>query len=144
MSTTPSSEILRRTGAFFRERRPEAVISAYVFGSHAAGTAHDESDLDVGVVFDLDDMPDRGARSRCEVDLSAALVGSVHLDDVQVVSLLDVSPELAAIAVREGRRVYCADADGDRAVTRQILLRAADLAPFLRRTRERKVDVLKR
>ena len=38
------------------------VISAYLFGRHAAGTAHRESDVDVGVLLDWRAFPDAAAR----------------------------------------------------------------------------------
>lgn len=122
---------------------PEGVVSAYLFGSEAKGRAHRESDVDVGVVFDRETLPDRSARSEAAVRLSSELIGVLHRDDVQVVSLVDVTPELGSIAVREGRRVFCADPEADRREVRDLLLRAADLAPFLRRHRRTKLETLR-
>lgn len=142
--TAETSEIVERARRFFRTRRPEGVASAYVFGSRGRGEAHAESDLDVGVVFDRDRLPDADGRSRASIDLSSELIGAVHLNDVQVVSLIDAPPELAAAALREGRRIHCSDAETDRREARRILLLDADLQPFLRRTRRRKLEVLGR
>lgn len=128
---------------FGREHRPE-VVSVRLFGSHARGTAHRESDVDVGVVFDRETLPSREERSEAAMELSSELIGVLHENEVQVVSLVDVPPELAAKAVLEGTSVHCADPDADRGFVRQTLLRHADLAPFLRRTRETKLDALRR
>lgn len=144
MTAAESSGIVEDTRRFFRTRRPEGVASAYVFGSRARGEAHRESDLDVGVVLDRGAFPDPDARSAGAIDLASELIGAVHLNDVQVISLIDVPPELAATALREGRRIYRADAETDREETRRILLRHGDLQPFLRRARRRKLEVLRR
>ena len=50
------------------ESRPHGVASAYLFGSHAAGRAHRESDVDVGVLLAWNAHPT--ARARFEVRLS--------------------------------------------------------------------------
>jgi predicted nucleotidyltransferase len=142
--TADTSEIVERARRFFRTRRPEGVASAYVFGSRGRGESHPESDLDVGVVFDRELLPDADDRSRASIDLSSELIGAVHLNDVQVVSLIDAPPELAATALREGRRIYRTYAETDRQEARRILLLDADLQPFLRRTRRRKLEVLGR
>jgi hypothetical protein len=46
--------------------------------------------------------------------------------------------------VTTGRRIYCSDPDLDHAFVRDVQLRAADLEPFLRRTRARKLASLAR
>lgn len=145
MPTSETANCLHRH--FGREHRPE-VVSVRLFGSHARGTSHRESDVDVGVVFDRVTLPSRKERSEAALDLSSELIGVLHENEVQVVSLVDAPPELAAKAVLEGTSVYCsvycADADADRSFVRTTLLRHADLAPFLRRTRETKLDGLRR
>lgn len=144
MTDAESPGIVEKARRFFRTRRPQGVASVYVFGSRGRGDPHRESDLDVGVVFDRGILPDVDARSATSIDLSSGLIGTVHLNDVQVISLIDAPPELAATALKEGRRIYCADAETDREETRRALLLNADLRPFLRRARRRKVEVLRR
>lgn len=122
---------------------PEGVISVYLFGSEAAGRAHRESDVDVGVLFDRGDAPTRRTREERATGLASELIGVLHRNNVQVVSLADVTPELAATAVREGRRLFCADVEADGREVRDLLLRAADLAPFLRRHRRTKLKALR-
>jgi hypothetical protein len=43
-----------------------------------------------------------------------------------------------------GRRLLCVDAEADHAFVRDVQLRAADLEPFLRRTRRLKLQALAR
>lgn len=138
------SDVADTLAEHLRAADPEAVASAYLFGSEAEGRAHRESDVDVGVVLDRRELPERGARSEAAVRLASELIGVLHRNEVQVVSLVDVSPELASEAVRRGRRFYCADAAVDRAEVRDLLLRAADLAPFLRRARRTKLEAVRR
>ena len=127
---------------YFERTAPAGVRSAYLFGSHGRGTAHRESDVDVGVVFDRVTFPDRGARGRAAERLATGLIGATHQNAVDVVSLDDASPELVA-AVVSGPRVYCRDPEGDHAFVRTALLRLGDLRPFLDRTRRLKLEVLR-
>lgn len=135
--------VLEGTKRFFAETRPHDVVSAYLFGSHARGTDHRESDVDVGVFLDRDRTPDPAARSRRAVRLASELIGALHENDVQVIALNDAPPELVAVAVSAGRRVYCRDAEADRIFVRDVLLRHADLRPFLDRMRRIKLAALR-
>ena len=51
---------------------------------------------------------------------------------------------LARHIVTTGRRVFCGDPERDHAFVRDVQLRAADLEPFLRRTRALKLDAMAR
>lgn len=126
----------------FSNASPEDVVSSYLFGSHALGRAHGDSDVDVGVVFDAARLPDRSARSHRAVRLGSELIAALHRNDVQVVVLNDAPPELAAKAVSEGRRLYCRDEEADRIFVRDVLLRHADLRPYLDRMRRIKLSAL--
>ena len=87
------------------ESAPSGLISAYLFGSHVAGRAHRESDVDVAVSW----------------------------------------PGIATRRlVTTGERVFCSDPEQDHAFVRDVQLRAADLDPFLRRTRRLKVAAVRR
>ncbi|HEX9808327.1 MAG TPA: hypothetical protein VGC25_01810 [Alphaproteobacteria bacterium] len=46
--------------------------------------------------------------------------------------------------ITEGVRIYCADPASDHAFVRDVQLRAADLAPFLRRTARVKLAAIRR
>lgn len=120
------------------------VVSAYLFGSHAEGRSHRESDLDLGILLPADGPS--GARERFEarVKLASALMAELHENALDVVLLRDVPPELARRIVTMGRRVLCADPEADAAFVREVQLRAADLEPFLRRTRAAKLRAILR
>ncbi len=61
-----------------------------------------------------------------------------------MIVLNDAPPELGRHIVTRGKRVFCDDPDADHAFVRDVQLRAADLAPFLRRMRRIKLDSLSR
>jgi predicted nucleotidyltransferase len=122
----------------------EGVVAAYLHGSHAAGRPHRESDVDLGVVLEYAEYPTSRDRFEAGLRLRSALqpaLGGVPLD---LVVLNDAPPGLAATVVTRGRRVYCADAEADHAFRRDSQLRAADLAPFLRRTATLKREAIRR
>lgn len=141
MSAVPITDLLAEHLA---RVPPRGVVSVYVFGSQARATAHAESDVDVAVLFDRSALPAALERRRAAERLAADLIAITHCNRVDVVSLGDASPELGAAAVREGRRVYCAEPETDHAFVRTVLLRAADLRPFLTRTRRVKLEALAR
>jgi predicted nucleotidyltransferase len=125
-------------------RAAAPVLSAYLFGSLVSGRAHTESDVDVGVLLSRAVCPTSAARFEVRVRLSAELPAIVGARIVDVVVLNDAPPHLARRVVTSGRRVYCADAAADHAFVRDVQLRAADLEPFLRRTRRIKIEALGR
>jgi predicted nucleotidyltransferase len=118
------------------------VSSAYLFGSHASERAHRESDVDVGILVSW--KRDRGERFEERVRLAGALPGRLGGRLVDVVVLNDAPPHLGRRVVLDGRRVFCADPEADHAYRRDVQLRAADLEPFLRRTRRLKLEALAR
>lgn len=120
------------------------VVSAYLFGSHARGSAHSESDVDVGVVLDRGVYATRSTRFDERVRLASELIGALHVNAVDLVVLNDAPPLLARRVLLEGRQVYCVDVDADRDFRRDTLLRAADLEPFLARMRALKLAALAR
>jgi predicted nucleotidyltransferase len=130
-----AASVAEAVRGYFESEKPTGVVSAYLFGSHARGTAHRESDVDVAVLFDYGVFSERGARGRDALRLCAELVAAVHANRVDVVALNDAPPELAAGIVSRGHRLYCADPAGDHAFVRTALLRHADIRPFLDRTR---------
>lgn len=129
---------------YFEAARPSGVVAAYLFGSHARGTAHRESDVDVAVLLDYEALSERGARAREALRLCTELVAVTHSNQVDVVVLNDAPPELAAGVVSRGRRLYCTDEAADHAFVRTALLRHADVRPFLERTRRVKLRALTR
>ena len=119
-------------------------VSAYLFGSHAEGRAHRESDVDIGVLLQHERYPTDRARFDARVTLSAQIAGALQNSQVDVLILNDVPPLLARRIVTAGRRVFCVDPDADHSFVRDAQLRAADLEPFLRRMQALKLDALGR
>lgn len=120
------------------------VIALYLFGSGAEGRMHGESDVDVGVL--LDRRTFKTARDRFEARLQ--LIGEFGPRfpgrTVDVVVLNDAPPGLASRIVTAGRAVYCRDPVIEHAFRRDVQLRAADLLPFIRRTRRVKLEAIGR
>ena len=123
---------------------PNGLISAYLFGSHAEGRAHAESDIDVGVLLDRKRYPGPQERFAERVSLTSWFMGVLGVNEVDVVVVNDAPPELGRRIVTQGQRLYCADRQLDHAFVRDVQLRAADLEPFLRRTRRVKLQALER
>ena len=124
------------------EAPPFGVVAVYLFGSHAEGRAHRESDVDVGVLLRWDAYP--SARERFEMRLRLAGELGVQRMPMDVIILNDAPPILAARIVTEGERLFCADAAAEHAFRRDVQLRAADLVPFLRRLSRVKLEGLGR
>ena len=127
---------------YFRGKAPE-VVSAYLFGSRAAGRQHRDSDIDIAVFFDRDRLPRRRDRSWAAVEMSSDLIALSHCNEVDVVVLNDATPELAREATENGVRVFCGDEETDRRFRLQTKLRYIDLIPFLRRNRRIKAETLR-
>lgn len=139
----PTSSAFRaRATAYFEGHAPEGIHAAYVHGSTARGTRHDESDVDIGVLVDHEAYPDRGRRSELRVRLASDLVAALGINEVDVVVLNDAPPGLAARIVLDGTLLTMGDAALVHAFTRDVQLRRADLAPFLRRTTRLKREAL--
>lgn len=122
----------------------QGVVAAYLHGSHATGRPHRESDVDLGIVLDYAEYPTARDRFEAGLRLRSALqpaLGAVPLD---LVVLNDAPPGLAASVVTRGQRVHCSNAEAEHAFRRDCQLRAADLAPFLRRTATLKREAIRR
>lgn len=136
------SDLRERISSYFSDRKP-AVVSAYLFGSHARGSAHVDSDIDVAVLFDRSAAPERRRRSELAIRLSSDLIAVTHCNRVDVVALNDATPELAQRIFDEGKRLFCIDEDSDRRFRLMTRLRYIDMIPFLRRNRAIKLEVLR-
>ena len=140
-STTDIGSVL---GRCLGESPPRGLVSAYLFGGHAAGRAHRESDVDVAVLLSWDVHPTVRARFDERLRISALLASAQRTDRIDLVVLNDVPPHLGRRIVTAGRRIFCSDPERDHAFVRDVQLRAADLEPFLRRTRQVKLDAIRR
>lgn len=133
-----------RVGDFFAGNPSKGVVSAYLFGSHAEGRAHRESDVDIGVVLDREKYVTARERFDARLDLIGAIGGVLGRHDVDLVVLNDAPPELGARIVTEGKRIFCSNEELEHAFVRDIQLRAADIAPWLERMRRIKLEAMKR
>ena len=129
---------------FFVETATEGIASAYLFGSHSEARSHRESDVDVAVLLDRLIFPTARDRFEERLRLIDELGRALHRNDVDLVILNDAPPELGARIATRGLRLFCSNPEADHAFVRDIQLRAADLAPFLRRMRALKLEALKR
>src|SRR5262245_1477330 len=121
-----SSEIAQRLEHLLSNQPLPGLVSVYLFGSHAQGSAHRESDVDLGVLLDRRAHATGEARFGERVRFTTLAIGALHRNAVDVVVLNDAPPGLARRIVTTGRRVYCHDAELDHAFVRDVQLRAAD------------------
>ena len=139
-----AAEVLELLRDYLPALHPSGVAAAYLFGSHAEGRAHAESDFDLGVLFDFQALPSRKARFDRSLELSSSLATALHTDRVDLIILNDAPPGLGARIVGEGERVYVSDPEAEHAFRRDVQLRAADLIPFIARTSRLKLESLGR
>jgi predicted nucleotidyltransferase len=136
------ADLHQRLAGFFATR-PEVVV-AYLYGSHAEGRAHRESDVDVAVLLDRARCPTADDRFRARLEIGAELIAVLHCNEVDLVVLNDAPPLFARHVVCSGAIVRCADPEAEHAYRRDVQLRAADLAPFIERGRRRLAERLAR
>lgn len=133
-SSTPGGVPARLTALLARPPVP-GVGAAFLFGSHAEGRAHRESDVDVAVLLDWTTYPTARDRFEARLRLGGWLAAELSAPLVDVVILNDAPPLLARRIVTRGQRLACVDPAAAHAFVRDVQLRAADLEPFVRRAR---------
>ncbi len=136
------SDLKERLQEVIPRLAPPALVAVWLFGSRAEGRARAGSDLDLGLLLDRAAAPTAAARFRLRLRLGARLAEALGRDDLDLVVLNDAPPLFARRIVTAGPPLYVADAAAEHAFRRDIQLRAADLEPFLRRARARKLQVL--
>ena len=129
---------------YFEDHPDLGVASAYLFGSHAEGRAHRESDVDVGVLLLWDRHPTARDRFEMRIRLGSALISVLHHNEVDVVILNDAPPLLGRKIIYDGIRVFLGDPEADHAYVRDVQILAADLEPWLRRLRKLRLEALAR
>ncbi len=139
---SPIGSPLDKLRAFLSRLRPDDIVAAYLFGSHAEDRAHRESDVDIGVLFDFQKVASRKARFERALLLSSSLAAALDADRVDLVVLNDAPPGLAASIVADGQQLYLSDAEAEHAFRRDSQLRAADLLPFITRSAKLKLESL--
>jgi predicted nucleotidyltransferase len=116
------------------------VIAAYLYGSHADGCAHRDSDVDVAVLLDRAAYPTDRERFDARLRLIAELSAALGSNQVDLIVLNDVPATLARHVLWEGLRVHCRDAEALHTFSRTVYLLAPDLERFLQRQRRRLLD----
>jgi len=129
---------------YFASAAAPEIVAAYLFGSHARGNAHADSDVDVAVLFDRHLLPSRAARSGRADRLASQLIDVTHCNAIDVIVLNDAPPELAVVAIDAGALLTAPSEESVRTFTRDVRLRLADLRPFLDRARRATLDALVR
>jgi predicted nucleotidyltransferase len=124
--------------------RTPGVIALYLFGSCAEGRVHRESDVDVGVLLDRRTLSTPRDRFETRLQLIGELTPRFGGRSIDLVVLNDAPPGLARRIVTAGRAVYCSEPPVEHAFRRDVQLRAADLEPFIRRTRRVKLEAIGR
>jgi hypothetical protein len=120
------------------------LVAAWLFGSHAEHRAHRESDVDLGVLFRFAPQTDAASRFEAALRIHAELAPAIGRTSLDLVVLNDAPPGLAAAIVTRGVPLVVHDPEREHEFRRTVQLRAADLQPFLRRTRALKREALAR
>src|SRR4051812_43227789 len=139
-----TEERLAALKRYFEDRPDLGVASAYLFGSHAEGRAHRESDVDVGVLLQWDRHPTSRDRFAMRIRLGSDLISVVRCNEVDIVILNDAPPLLGRKIVQDGIRVFLGDPEADHTYVRDIQILAADLEPWLARLRKLRLEALAR
>jgi predicted nucleotidyltransferase len=139
-----TEEKLTALKRYFEDHPDLGVASAYLFGSHAEGRDHRESDVDVGVLLQKDRYPTPRDRFDMRVLLSSELISVVHCNEVDVVILNDAPPLLGRKIVYDGIRLFLGDPKADYDYGRDVQILAADLEPWLQRLRKLRLEALAR
>lgn len=137
-------KIIAALRKYFEERPDLGVASVYLFGSRAEGRAHRESDIDVAVLLQWDRYPTGKDRFDVRVSLSSELIGALNHNEVDVVILNDAPPPFGRKIIYDGIRVYLGDPVADHNYVRDVQIRAAEMEPWLRWTRKRRLEELAR
>jgi predicted nucleotidyltransferase len=108
--------------------RPE-ILEAYLFGSHARGSGQAHSDIDVAVFVDNESLEPGPFGYRSE--LTAALMGGLGINAVDVVVLNHAPPLLYHRVLRDGIRLFARDLRATTVREGRALSRHCDFAPHL-------------
>lgn len=112
---------------YLQKGAPEGIVSLYLYADGGdAGTSRD-SDLDIAVLVDPREYPDRKSRSQLRLTLASDFIHALRDNHVDLVILNDAPPALGKKIVTGWPRVFCEDVEADHAFTRDVQLQAADM-----------------
>jgi len=131
--TEQSQDRLAAAIAGAAESLPE-IQAAFLFGSHASGRVHPESDIDVAVLLEAD-SPGGEPRSRFR-RVFEALTTHIAADRLDIVILNDAPPALAFQVLKHGKLVLVRDRTILHRFRVATYSRHADYAPVERFFRE--------
>jgi len=137
-----TEEKLAALRRYFEGLPHPGIASAYLFGSHAEGRAHRESDVDIGVLLQWDRHPTSSDRFDLRIRLGSDLISVTGCNEVDVVILNDAPPLLGRKIVQDGIQLFVGDREVDHNYFRDIQILAADLEPWLERLRKRRLEAL--
>lgn len=86
--------------------RIEGVVAIFLYGSQATGTAKETSDVDIAVLFDIEQVPSKMELIQLREDIIEQLGKEVDL-----VCLNDASPILGMQVQKYGKQLYVASED---------------------------------
>lgn len=104
----------------------EDVVAAYLYGSHAEGTAHTGSDIDIALLFDErpDGIPELEIAGSIQEEL-----GTSREIDVRVLNGADL--RFTHQVLKNGRRVYVSDPEAAAEFEEEFYRRYLDMKPLI-------------
>lgn len=133
--------MVQRIRQLLEAARLPGLAAVYLYGSHAAGRAHSESDVDIALLLDRETLPTVADRFGLRLSAIAAL-GDRLGAPTDIVVLNDLPPLFAREIVLRGVPVAIYDDTLDHAFRRDVQLRAADIEPFIESHRRRLLEAL--
>jgi predicted nucleotidyltransferase len=107
----------------------QEILEAYLFGSHARGTSHAHSDVDIAVFID------KGAAEPglfgYQSELTATLMSALGTNSIDVVILNDAPPLLYHRVLRDGKRLLSRNLQATTVREGRALSRYCDFEPQL-------------
>jgi len=137
-----TEEKLAALRRYFEGLPHPGIASAYLFGSHAEGRDHRESDVDIGVLLQWNRHPTSKDRFDMRIRLGSDLITVTRCNEVDVVILNDAPPLLGRKIVQDGIQLFVGDPETDHAYVRDVQIRAADVQIWLNRWRRFRLEMM--